>query len=208
MCKSVIFSRFFWNVIMKNKKKLKSVVIHNEAKAVENNTKDICLPVSACLNEIGKNNLQLKYWRSTEAPNTPTKRACWPTSTFGRWQKISLPGNGGSSGRASFLSLWSWLWECFHRWLVQVLANGTCDWCTYGFVVSTLHGRLLPDRARKLVYVHYNLCAVNRVLAADYDSWREVLWVGRQWSKSVTLTSEDTLFFNLCESSFSFSFNG
>ena len=26
--------------------------------------KDICLPVSACLNEIGKNNLELKYGRS------------------------------------------------------------------------------------------------------------------------------------------------
>ena len=46
---------------------------------------------------------------------------------------------------------------------------GERNWSTYGFVVSTLRSRLLPDRARRLVYVHYNLRAVNRVLAMDYE---------------------------------------
>ena len=46
---------------------------------------------------------------------------------------------------------------------------GERNWCTYGFVVSTLCSRLLLDRARKLVYVHYILRAVNRVLAVDYE---------------------------------------
>ena len=53
---------------------------------------------------------------------------------------------------------------------------GERNWSTYVFVVSTLRSRLLPDRARRLVYVHYNLRTVNRVRAVDY----EVLRVGRR----------------------------
>ena len=58
------------------------------------------------------------------------------------------------------------------RVLSQVTGAGAGErnWSTYyGFVVSTLRSRLLPDRARKLVYVHYNLRAVNRVRAVDYE---------------------------------------
>ena len=57
------------------------------------------------------------------------------------------------------------------RVLSQVTGAGAGErnWSTYGFVVDTLRSRLLPDRAMKLVYVHYNLRAVNRVRAVDYE---------------------------------------
>ena len=57
------------------------------------------------------------------------------------------------------------------RALSQVTGAGAGkrNWSTYAFVVSTLRSRLLPDQARKLVHVHYNLRAVNRVLAMDYE---------------------------------------
>lgn len=46
---------------------------------------------------------------------------------------------------------------------------GERNWSTYGFVVDTLQSKLFPDRSMKLVYVHYNLSAVNKVQAVDYE---------------------------------------
>jgi hypothetical protein len=47
---------------------------------------------------------------------------------------------------------------------------GERNWSTFGFIVSQKRNRLSSQRAEKLVFVHYNLRALNQVKRVDYEA--------------------------------------
>jgi hypothetical protein len=47
---------------------------------------------------------------------------------------------------------------------------GERNWSTYGFIVDKRTSRLAADRARKLVYAHFNVRLLRKVRAIDYHS--------------------------------------
>lgn len=47
---------------------------------------------------------------------------------------------------------------------------GERNWSTYGFIVDQRRNRLAVDRARKLVFVHFNIRLLRKVRAVDYHS--------------------------------------
>ena len=47
---------------------------------------------------------------------------------------------------------------------------GVRNWSTYGFIVDKRRNRLDVDRARKLVYAHFNVRLLRKVRAVDYHS--------------------------------------
>ena len=52
----------------------------------------------------------------------------------------------------------------------MVAGAGVRNWSTYGFIVDTRRNRLDVDRARKLVYAHFNVRLLRKVRAVDYHS--------------------------------------
>ena len=58
------------------------------------------------------------------------------------------------------------------RALAQPMGAGAGErnWSTYGFIVDKRRNRLDVDRARKLVYAHFNVRLLRKVRAVDYHS--------------------------------------
>jgi hypothetical protein len=94
--------------------------------------------------------------------------------------KIGMWGNEKIFRSAKNMPAWTW-WQQWKgrvpelakvamRVLSQVSGAGAGErnWSTYGFIMSDLRNRLAPGRAEKLVYVHYNKRAVQRVKRVDY----------------------------------------
>jgi hypothetical protein len=62
--------------------------------------------------------------------------------------------------------------EIAKRVLAQPVGAGAGErnWSTYGFIVDKRRNKLSVDRARKLVYVHFNVRLLQKVHAVDYTS--------------------------------------